>query len=110
MPKFHPWRYSSQNPDDVIMGYVSNNNKKNEDEYTQMKRELEGKTIKELHAYFESIGGTDDELKGKKKEQIIKHIIKFAKMVAGENNNNNNNNSKGGARKTRRLRKTRKFD
>jgi hypothetical protein len=109
MPKFHPWRYSSQNPDDVIMGYTSNNNKNNEDEYTQIKKELATKTVKELHAYFESIGGTEDELKGKKKEQIIKHIVKFAKMVAGENNNNNNN-SKGGAKKLRKTRKTRKFD
>lgn len=108
MPKFHPWRYSSQNPDDVIMGYTSNGNN-NVNEYTQMRKDLESKTIKELHAYFESIGGTGDELKGKKKEQIIKHIIKFAKMVAGENNNNNN--SEGGSRrKTRKARKTRKFD
>jgi hypothetical protein len=104
MPKIHSWRYSSQNPDDVIMGYASNSSV--EDEYIKMKRELEAKTVKELHSYFKMIGGDEVELKGMTKAKIVKHIIKFAKMIAGDNNNSGSA-SEGGMEK-RRKRKTRK--
>ena len=98
MPRIHPWRFSSQNPDDVIMGYASNSTV--EDEYVVLRRELEGKTIRQLHEYFTSIGGDERELNGKTKAKIIKHIIRFAKMIAGEENNSGSSSEGGVRRKT----------
>ena len=107
MPKTYPWRWSSQNPDEVHMGYASNSSI--EDEYARLKTELESKTIKELREYFESIGGESDEIKNKTKVKTIKYIIKFVKTAAG--NNNDNSESEGGAKtkqKTRRVKKVSK--